>query len=122
MYTCTGALETQSTVPWAGLGTDSPECSGRAPAMPLHEVMLLNSLELGVVLFSGEFRLSRGTTAFKDFLLGEFLEDNVDFLGRSHVGMENTLKLVQRVVAEMITAVTHVLQICKWFTWSAVRV
>ena len=69
--------------------------------------MQLNSLEVGVVLFSGEFRLSQGATAFREFLVTDFLDEGLDFLSHSHVGMEATLKLVQRVVAEMTTAVTH---------------
>ena len=101
-----GRLETQSTAPWVGMGTLSPESSGVAPTMGLEELMGLKKLEVGVVLFSGDFRLGRGAESFRDFVLTDFLEDNVDLLGRSHEGMASSIKLVQRVVADMITSLT----------------
>ena len=65
-----GTLDTQTTTPW--VGTESP-ASGLLPSMPLLEVMALDKNEVGPVLFSGEFRLSAGAIAFKEFLVTDFM-------------------------------------------------
>ena len=70
------ALDTQSTASWVGMGPapeDSP--SGVLPAMPLHELLSLPKEEIGVVLWSEEFRLSPGSKAFGDFWKCEFMEE-----------------------------------------------
>ena len=73
--------------------------------MSLAEVLDLNNLEIGVVLFSGQFRLSRGSQAFQEYILSDFIHDHADVMGEpKHEGLMQSVNLVQRVVAEMKTA------------------
>ena len=67
------AFDTQTTAPWIGTGTDS-QAAGLPAPMTLHEIMHLPGEEAGVVMFSGEFRLSDGATAFVDFFTADFIE------------------------------------------------
>ena len=95
-------LDSQTTVPW--VGTETPESSGVVPAMSLPELFELNCMDFGVVLFTGEFNLSRGTKSFREFILTDFLHEAAAVMGPPrHEGMLSTVKQVQRMVMDMIS-------------------
>ena len=69
------AFDTQTTAPWIGTGSDS-QAAGVAAPLGLQEMLQLPAEEAGVVMFSGEFRLSGGATAFVDFFTADFIDVN----------------------------------------------
>ena len=109
-------LDTQSTASW--VGHESP--SRVPPPMVLDEILQLSKDELGVVLFSDEFRVSRGTMACRDFFCSDFCEEkNLRGLLTKHAPQPYiaVLEMVQQMLQDMVKSLNLGLPIGN-FPWA----